>query len=165
VALITIRLITCLDEELRPVLTNAYLRSLAKLEPDWDVGRIEDFAASIDLETGALGRMTGDKPECLSEWFDRHPITGAAVTGRVVPCWPEIAALGVKAHRIVPERVMIGWDVAVTPDGPVLLEGNSFLDTIFPQRVFRQPIGHMRLGGLLDFHLGRLEAKLDQQGR
>lgn len=165
VALITIRVITCLDEELRPVVTNAYLRSMAKLEPAWDIGWIEEFGTPIDLETGTLGRITGDKPPCLSQWFDHHPVTGAAVTGRIMPCLPELAALAVKAHRIVPERVMIGWDMAVTPDGPVLLEGNSFLDLVFPERVFRQPVGHMRLGQLLDVHLGRLEAKLDARAQ
>ena len=160
VTLIVFRLITCLDEQLQPVLTNAYLRSMTKLEPNWDVGLIEEYGAPIDLETGALGRLTGDKAPALSEWFDQHPVTGAQVTGRIVPCWPELAALAVKAHRLVPERVMIGWDMAITPEGPALLEGNSFLDPIFPERVFRQPIGHMRLGQLLDFHLDRLEAKL-----
>jgi hypothetical protein len=164
VSLITFRLITCLDEDLRPVLTNAYLRSMTKLEPNWEVGWIEEYGAPIDLETGVLGRMTGDKPPCLSEWFDHHPVTGAAVTGRIVPCWPELAALAVKAHGVVRERVMIGWDMAITPDGPALLEGNSFLDLVFPQRVFRQPVGQMRLGQLLDFHLDRLEARLDQKG-
>ena len=161
VTLITFRLITCLDEALQPVLTNAYLRSMTKLEPNWDTGWIEEYGAPIDLETGALGRLTGDKAPALSEWFDHHPVTGAAVTGRIVPCWPELAALAVKAHRLVPERVIIGWDMAIAPDGPSLLEGNSFLDPVFPERVFRQPIGHMRLGQLLDFHLDRLEAKLD----
>jgi hypothetical protein len=161
VTLIAFRLITCLDEELRPVLTNAYLRSMTKLEPSWDLGWLEEYAAPIDLETGVLGRLTGDKPPCLSDWFDRHPVTGAPVTGRIVPCWPELAALAVRAHRLVPERVMIGWDMAITPDGPALLEGNSFPDPVFTERVFRQPIGHMRLGRLLDFHLDRLEAKLD----
>ena len=28
----------------------------------------------------------------------------------------------------------------------MLLEGNSFLDLVFPERVFRQPVGQMRLG-------------------
>ena len=161
VTLITFRLITCLDEQLQPVLTNAYLRSMTKLEPSWDTGWIEEYGAPIDLETGALGRLTGDKAPALSEWFDHHPVTGAQVTGRIVPCWPELAALALKAHRLVPERVMIGWDMAITPDGPSLLEGNSFLDPVFPERVFRQPIGNMRLGQLLDFHLDRLEAKLN----
>ena len=161
VTLITFRLITCLDEALRPVLTNAYLRSMTKLEPDWDTGLIEEYGAPIDLETGALGRLTGDKASALSDWFDHHPVTGAAVTGRIVPCWPELAALALKAHRLVPERVIIGWDMAITPEGPSLLEGNSFLDPVFPERVFRQPIGQMRLGALLDFHLDRLEARLN----
>jgi hypothetical protein len=162
-ALITLRVITCLDEQLRPVVTNAYLRSMAKLEPDWDVGRLEEFAAPIDLETGALGRMTGDKPECLSEWFDRHPITGAQVTGRIVPFWPEVAEVAVKAHGMCAERVMIGWDMAVTEEGPFMLEGNSFYDTLYPQRVFRKPMGHERIGELLNFHMSRLEARLDRQ--
>ena len=161
VTLITFRLITCLDEQMQPVLTNAYLRSMTKLEPSWDTGMIEEYGAPIDLETGALGRLTGDKAAALSDWFDQHPVTGAQVTGRIVPCWPELAALALKAHRLVPERPIIGWDMAITPDGPSLLEGNSFLDPIFPERVFRQPIGHMRLGQLLDFHLDRLEAKLN----
>ena len=161
--LITLRLITCLDEELRPVLTHAYLRSMAKLEPDWDIGRTEEFAAPIDLETGALGRITGDKPHCLSEWFDRHPVTGAMVAGRIVPFFPEVAELAIKAHALVPERIMIGWDMAVTEEGPFLLEGNSFYDTLYPQRIYRMPFGHTRLGALLDFHMSRLEARLDQQ--
>lgn len=161
-SLITIRILTCLDEHLRPVVTNAYLRSLAKLEPRWRVGKIDDFASPIDLETGSLGLITGDKAECLSEWSDRHPITGALVPGRIVPFWPELAQLAIKAHGLVAERVFIGWDFAVTETGPVLLEGNSFPDTIFPQRVFRKPIGHMRLGELLNLHLDRLEAKLNR---
>ncbi len=112
-----------------------------------------------------LGQMTGDKPECLSEFFDHHPGTGARVTGRVVPFWRETAQLAVDAHRTLPGRVFIGWDIAITADGPKILEGNSFADPMFPQRVFRQGIGHTRLGELLDIHLGRIEAQLDRGNR
>lgn len=161
-SLLTFRALTCLDEQMRPVLTNLYLRSLTKLEPDWDVGRLEEYGAPVDLETGMLGQCTGDKPECLSEYFDHHPVTGARVAGRLVPRWRELAQLAVDLHRAVPERVFIGWDLALTPEGPMFLEGNSFADPIFPERVFRQAIGDMRLGELLDFHLGRIEAELDR---
>ena len=58
---------------------------------------------------------------------------------------------------------MVGWDIALTTEGPVVLEGNSFTDVLVPQRVFRMPLGHMRLGELLDFHLDRLEAMLEKQ--
>ena len=164
-SLLTFRALTCLDEQMRPVLTNLYLRSITKIEPHWDVGRIEEYGAPVDLETGALGQITGDKPECLSEWFDHHPVTGARVTGRVVPYWRETAQLAIDAHRAQPGRVFIGWDIAITAEGPKLLEGNSFADPMFPQRVFRQGIGHMRLGELLNFHLGRIEAQLNRRKR
>ncbi|MGH6891445.1 MAG: sugar-transfer associated ATP-grasp domain-containing protein [Dongiaceae bacterium] len=161
-ALITLRLVTCLDEQLRPALTIAYFRSVAKLEPRWNIGRLEEFASTIDLETGALGRMTGDKAESLSEWTDHHPVTGAPVTGRIVPFWPEVVQLVIKAHGLLPGRVVVGWDVAVTEDGPVLLEGNSFPDNIYPQRLYQKPIGHLRFGELLNFHFDCIEAQLDQ---
>jgi hypothetical protein len=164
-SLLTFRALTCLDERMRPVITNLYLRSISKLEPRWKagIGRIEEYGAPIDLATGTLGQITADKPECLSEWFDDHPVTHARVTGRTVPFWREMAELAVKAHATLPGRVFIGWDLAVTADGPVILEGNSFADPLFPQRVFRKPWGHMRLGELLNFHLGRIEAQLDKR--
>lgn len=162
-SLLTFRALTCLDEQMRPVITNLYLRSITKIEPRWKgkIGRLEEYGAPVDLETGLLGQITGDKPECLSEFFDHHPVTGARVTGRAVPGWREMADLAVKAHATLPGRVFIGWDIAMTAEGPKILEGNSFADPMFPQRVFRQPIGHMRLGELLNFHLGRIEAQLD----
>ncbi|HWA48674.1 MAG TPA: sugar-transfer associated ATP-grasp domain-containing protein, partial [Dongiaceae bacterium] len=111
-SLLTFRALTCLDEEMRPVLTNLYLRSITKIEPHWDVGRIEEYGAPVDLDTGLLGPITGDKPECLSEWFDHHPVTGARVTGRPVPFWRETAQLAIDAHATLPGRVFIGWDIA-----------------------------------------------------
>jgi len=164
-SLLTFRALTCLDEQMRPVITNLYLRSITKIEPRWDVGRLEEYGAPVDLETGVLGQITGDKPECLSEFFDHHPVTGARVTGRVVPGWQEMAQLAVRAHATLPGRVFIGWDIAMTAEGAKILEGNSFADPMFPQRVFRQSIGHMRLGELLNFHLGRIEAQLDRGKR
>lgn len=161
-SLLTFRALTCLDEKMRPVITNLYLRSITKIEPRWDVGPLEEYGAPVDLETGLLGPITGDKAQCLSEFFDHHPVTGARVTGRAVPGWRDLAQLAVDMHQTLPGRVFIGWDLALTPEGPMFLEGNSFADPMFPQRVFRQPIGHMRLGELLDFHLGRIEAALER---
>jgi hypothetical protein len=161
-SLITLRVVTCLDEQLRPVPTIAYFRSVAKLEPRWNIGRLEEFASTIDLETGVLGRMTSDKADSLSEWGDRHPITGAMATGRIVPFWRETVELVIRAHSLLPGRVVVGWDVAVTEDGPMLLEGNSFPDNIYPQRLYQKPMGHLRFGELLNFHFDRIEAELDK---
>jgi hypothetical protein len=165
-SLITIRAVTVLDEDLEPELVVAYLRVLTKLEPDWPVRKpISEYAAAIDLETGRLGPMTGDKPECLSQWHERHPVTGVAVLGRPVPCWDAVVALAERAHQVARDRILVGWDIAVTPQGPVLLEGNSYPDVHYPQRIYRKPYGEMRIGTLLRFHLARLEAKWAAAGK
>jgi len=157
-SLITIRAVTCLDERQQPELVLAYLRVLAKLEPDWPVKKpISEYAAAIDLADGTLSAMTGDKPECLSQWHDRHPVTGVAITGRDVPCWDAVAALAERAHRVTRDRVLVGWDIAITPAGPLLLEGNSYPDVHYPQRIHRRPYGEMRIGTLLRHHMERLE--------
>jgi hypothetical protein len=159
-SLITVRMVTVLDEALQPELVVAYLRVLAKLEPDWPVKKpISEYAAAVDLETGRLDAMTGDKPECLSQWHERHPVTGVEIVGRPVPCWEQVVALVQRAHRVVSDRVLVGWDVAITPEGPVLLEGNSYPDVHYPQRIHRKPYGEMRVGDLLRFHMARLEAQ------
>jgi hypothetical protein len=159
-SLITVRAVTCLDERQQPELVVAYLRVLTKLEPGWPVKKpITEYAAAVDLATGRLSAMTGDKPECLSQWYDHHPVTGAEVTGRILPCWDAVAALAERAHRVFRDRVLVGWDIAITPSGPVLLEGNSYPDTHYPQRIHRRPYGEMRIGELLRHHMDRLERK------
>jgi hypothetical protein len=157
-SLITIRAVTCLDERQQPELVLAYLRVLTKLEPDWPIKKpISEYAAAIDLAHGTLSAMTGDKPECLSQWHDRHPVTGVAIAGREMPCWDAVAALAERAHRVTRDRVLVGWDIAITPSGPLLLEGNSYPDVHYPQRIYRRPYGEMRIGELLRHHMGRLE--------
>ncbi len=96
-SLITFRVFTCLDPAGAPIVTHAMLRTLSKLEPDWNTE--EEFAAAIDLATGRLQRMCGDAAMAPDAWWDRHPKTGAPVTGRVVAHWPDLADLAIRAHR------------------------------------------------------------------
>jgi hypothetical protein len=84
-------------------------------------------AVVVDPATGRLGDGIF-KPKYGGGITDRHPDTGIVFRGQPVPYWPEVVALCGKAARIVPAPRTIGWDVALTPDGPVLLEGNSQWD-------------------------------------
>lgn len=161
-SLAVVRAVTCLDEQGQPELVVAYFRILAKLEPDWPVKwPISEYAAAVDLATGRLSPLTGDKAECLSDWYDRHPVTQAEITGRVLPHWKALVALACRAHGVFRDRVLIGWDIAITPSGPVMLEGNSYPDVHYPQRIYERPYGEMRVGQLLQHHMARLEALLD----
>jgi hypothetical protein len=146
-SLIAIRVITCLDASGTPVMTHAMLRVLSKLEPRWHSKR--EHAACIDLMSGRLGAMCNDKDLWPGCWSDHHPVTGAPVAGRVLTDWPDVRALAIGAHRVFSDRMLVGWDIALTPTGPVILEGNSYPDVHFLQRVHEQPIGMSALGPLL----------------
>jgi len=79
-------------------------------------------AFPIDLETG---RMTQGDIYPLGARFDRHPANGHQVVGVEIAFWKETLALCKAAHaRAFHTYPTVGWDVAVTPDGPVLIEMN-----------------------------------------
>lgn len=154
-SLIAIRIFTAMDAVGVPVVTHAMLRVLSKLEPRWPGTR--EYAAAVDLHTGVLSQMCNDKDLHPGRWTSDHPMTGAAVRGRQLALWPEVRALAESAHRVFSDRMVVGWDIAVTPEGPVVLEGNSYPDVHFLQRVHCQPIGHSPLGPLLQNALDKLE--------
>lgn len=53
-----------------------------------------------------------------------HPQTGICMLGKQIPQWDNVTGLICKAAKLIPQCRLIGWDVAITPHGPVLIEGN-----------------------------------------
>jgi len=155
-SLIVIRVVTCLDRAGMPEVTHAMLRVLTKIEPDWDTHPDWEYGAAIDLQTGRLGWLTGDKPDTCLAWYKTHPVTGATVLGRSIEQWPALRDLALRAHRPFQHRIVIGWDLALTTEGPMVVEGNSNMDVSFIQHAYREPIGRSRPGELLSYHLSRL---------
>jgi hypothetical protein len=49
----------------------------------------------------------------------------ADMAPQIIPFWDEICADSLRAHENEFDLWAIAWDWAITPDGPVLLEGNS----------------------------------------
>lgn len=157
-ALMRMRVITCLDQAGNPVLTHAVLSNLCKLETGWPTDI--ELGAAVDLESGALGIMTGDKADMWLDWSEDHPITHARVLGRVVPCWDEIRSIALAAHSACRDRALVGWDIAVGEDGAVLLEGNSYPDVDFLQRAHKLAVGDSPLAPLLYARLVDLERRV-----
>lgn len=56
------------------------------------------------------------------------PGTGRRVEGEVLPGWGEALTLARTAARLFLPARTIGWDVALTTDGPKLIEGNMWWD-------------------------------------
>ncbi len=80
------------------------------------------IGADYDPDTGRMRCARASAHDC--GFLTHHPDTGARIEGRVVPCWPEIAALALRAHQAVPDIDSFGWDIAIPPSGPVLIEAN-----------------------------------------
>jgi hypothetical protein len=157
-ALMRMRVVTCQDEAGNPVVTHAVLSNLCKLETKWPTDI--ELGAAVDLETGALGMVTGDKAGMWLDWSEDHPITRARVLGRIVPCWDQMRSIALAAHAACRDRLLVGWDIAVGPDGAVLLEGNSYPDVDFLQRAHQCAIGDSPLGPLLYARLTDLERRV-----
>lgn len=57
--------------------------------------------------------------------YKRHPVTEFEFEGYHLPFWSELKQLVIDAHLVLKHIPTIGWDVAITPDGPVLVEAND----------------------------------------
>ena len=80
---------------------------------------------SVGVESGRLSssglvRTGGD-----TGWHDRHPDTGVKFDGVTLPHYEEAKALCCRLSELLPFFHTVGWDVAITPDGPLIIEGND----------------------------------------
>jgi hypothetical protein len=78
----------------------------------------------VDLATGALGRAQSNWRMATTA-LEASPATGVPLAGRQLPFLPEACRLCETAHRLFPRHGVLGFDVALTPDGPVIGEVNS----------------------------------------
>lgn len=79
------------------------------------------MVVAIDAEKGCLKGEAIDKP---GNTFPVHPTTGVAFDGFPIPCFEQIRPLVLEAARQEDKILVIGWDVAISENGPVLIEGN-----------------------------------------
>lgn len=77
--------------------------------------------ALIDIDTGIVYTNGIDYDGNL---YPSHPETKVTFPGYQIPFWREVLLLLKKAGTIVPNGGYVGWDIAITPTGPILIEGN-----------------------------------------
>jgi hypothetical protein len=155
-ALATVRVVTCRNEHGGFEATNAVFRMAQGQNAVVDNFHAGGLAAKVNLQSGELGCATDLGLRATTGWCATHPETGAPIVGRVLPFWTETLALACRAHAAFADRVIIGWDIAPLADGPWLIEGNGAPDLDIIQRTHQEPVGDMRLGQLLAFHLRQI---------
>jgi hypothetical protein len=91
---------------------------------NWSVGGV---ALSLDLNTGRLSPEGLDK---RGELVDRHPDTGVVFADFRLPDHERVREFGEYVQASFPYFGMLGLDVAITPEGPLLIEINAFPDIV-----------------------------------
>lgn len=59
-----------------------------------------------------------------SNIYRQHPVTGTTIKGVKVPFYREVVAMIADAAGRLPTVPYVGWDIAITPSGPALIEAN-----------------------------------------
>lgn len=79
------------------------------------------MGCKIDLDKGIL---IGDAYDKDLNHFKVHPKSKVKFDGFKIPYWEEAKKLVLDASKVNNNIHMVGWDVAITDDGPTLIEGN-----------------------------------------
>ena len=90
------------------------------------VNNVDNFhqggmGCKIDLEKGIL---IGDAIDKNLNHFVVHPKSKVKFDGFKIPYWEEAKKLVLDASKVNNNIHLVGWDVAITDDGPTLIEGN-----------------------------------------
>lgn len=79
------------------------------------------MAVNIDINTGKLVGNAIDKN--LNE-YEEHPFTHVKFDGFQIPCFEEAKKMVLEASLRSDKILVVGWDVAISDRGPVIIEGN-----------------------------------------
>jgi hypothetical protein len=104
---------------------------------NFDKGKKGNLWCTVDTDTGRVVEAcapTRDRDRV--EFVTRHPDTRRNVVGFQIPDWREVRALCMHLAAVFRPQPVIHWDIGVTPDGPVVVEGNLCGD-VLPGRMNR----------------------------
>ncbi len=87
-----------------------------------DNGAQGGVMALVDSETGAI---VTDAIDDLGHTFAVHPDSGAPFRGEQIPRWDELKRITAEMALRLPRLTFVGWDMALTTDGWVVVEGNK----------------------------------------
>ncbi len=119
----SIRVVTVIAEDTPEVLYTLWKIPSPKAMSDnyWQSG---SMIAEIDNASGILQQCRrGAGLE--QEMVETHPVSGKTLPGMQIPHWDEVLRITKNAHKLMPQFGVFGWDIAITEDGPVIIECNA----------------------------------------
>lgn len=84
---------------------------------------------AINVETGECYNALQFNSYADVKKVDKHPDSGEIINGVRIENWDEIKNCLRDYQSRIPQLKAIGWDVALTENGPVIIEINNYWDT------------------------------------
>jgi hypothetical protein len=133
----TIRMIVLLLDS-GPCLFRAYWRipRASNMTDNFARGRLGNLVGQIDLKSGrVLEAIAGvGASRTLAKV---HPDTGRPIIGMILPDWQDAVKTCLSTATALPALRLQHWDVAMCPDGPLLVEVNATGDVGGVQCAYR----------------------------
>ena len=99
--------------------------------------------ANIDVRTGKINNVIIFSGYRDVKKSDIHPDTGKQIEGVIIDNWEDIKDKVISYQKALPFVKAAGWDVAITDEGPIIIEVNDSWDRtgqLFIQRGWRREI-------------------------
>lgn len=74
-------------------------------------------------EDGVIRKPAIDKKGNI---YEKHPYTNTTIVGYKIPFFDEAVAFAKELAKVTPQIRYTGWDICITPYGPLVIEGNPF---------------------------------------
>lgn len=88
-----------------------------------EVDNFHKGGMGINVDT-KVGKLKGEAIDKDLNHYKKHPVTNIYFNNYELPYWKETKELVLKAALVNQKIQVVGWDVAITKNGPVLVEGN-----------------------------------------
>jgi hypothetical protein len=156
--LATVRVVTICTTE-GPKLLRAAWKIPAGSNVADNFWRSGNLLATLDLNSGRVTRVVRGAGLAQQE-IARHPDSGGELIGFEIPNWSQIIGVALEAAATLHEVPLIGWDMAATEDGAVIVEPNFTPDFDLAQLADRRGILDDQFKAFLaDCQLARRAAK------
>lgn len=118
----SMRIITLLDDDQVP----HCLYIVQKIGLNGSVIDNNCMFSPVDVETGRIKYPAHSGDTTKGIIYTEHPNTHITIQGYELPYVKESVEMCFKAALKVPQVRYVGWDVAVTENGPIIIEGNTY---------------------------------------
>lgn len=127
----TLRIVTYVDGRGASRVVLAFLRIITgdAVVDNYDGGSYGNLLSLVDPATGTLNGAFGPGPGGIGVVpVPQHPRTGVPIQGFRLPDWEAACALAERAALLFLPNRTLGWDIALTGEGPRIVEANEQWD-------------------------------------